>query len=186
MMTRRFFIGGAASFCALRPNRIFSATSPVEACGRPALTFGVISDVHIGMAKGGRELAERYMTDTFRATLARFRDAGVDAVVIAGDIAHNGIVPELEAVGKVWYEIFPNDRAPDGRKVERIFVTGNHDNGIWRAKRVYSNEKEATANLISLDYRKWWDKVFYEEWKSSFRKEVKGPKRLLAVWNARP
>jgi predicted phosphodiesterase len=174
MMTRRFFIGGAAGLFALRPNRIFSASGAAETFGTPALTFGVVSDVHIAMAKGGREVSKQYMTDTFKATLARFRDAGVDAVVIAGDIAHHGLAPELIEVGKAWYEIFPGDRAPDGRKVERIFVTGNHDNGSGRANRVYSDAKEAEENLLARDYRKWWDKVFHEEWQSSFMKEVKG------------
>ena len=174
MVTRRFFIGGAASFLALRPNRIFSASCAAEACGNPELTLGVVSDIHIGLARGGREISKAYATDTFKASLARFRDAGVDAVVIAGDITHNGVGPELMEVGRAWYEIFPDDRAPDGRKVERIFVGGNHDNGLWRAKRVFRNEKDIKANLLSLDYQKWWDEVFHERWQSSFIKEVKG------------
>ena len=162
-MTRRFFIGGAAGLFALRPNRIFSASGAAETFGTPALTFGVVSDVHIAMAKGGREVSKQYMTDTFKATLARFRDAGVDAVVIAGDIAHHGLAPELIEVGKAWYEIFPGDRAPDGRKVERIFVTGNHDNGSGRATRVYSDAKEAEENLTKTAYEISISKVSFGE-----------------------
>jgi hypothetical protein len=58
--------------------------------------------------------------------------------------------------------------------VERVFVTGNHDNGHARAKRAFAAEKHIKENLLSLDYRKWWDRVFHEEWKASFMKEVKG------------
>lgn len=174
MITRRFFIGGAASCLAVGPGRIFAADKAPAPGKLPLLQFGVVSDVHIALAKGGKSISKNYQTDTFKATLARFRDAGADAVVIAGDIAHHGLGPELAEVGKAWYEIFPNDRAPDGRKVERVFVTGNHDNGAGRAKRIYSDKKVMKDNLISLNYQKWWDEVFHEEWKSSFMKTVKG------------
>ena len=174
MITRRFFIGGAASCLALGPSRIFASDGAVLPKKRPELQFGVVSDVHIALAKGGKSINKTYETDTFKATLRRFRDAGVDAVVIAGDIAHHGLGPELAAVGRAWYEIFPDDRAPDGRRVERIFVTGNHDNGKGRAKRIFSDKKDIQANLLALDYQKWWDEVFHEEWKPSFMKTVKG------------
>jgi large subunit ribosomal protein L9 len=141
MLTRRFFIGGAASCLALGPNRIFAAAAGAVAPDRPALTFGVISDVHIALAKGGKGFSQRYTTETLKATLARFRDAGVDAVVIAGDMAHHALGPELVAVGDAWREIFPGGCAPDGRKVERVFVTGNHDNGPSRAKKVLADAK---------------------------------------------
>ena len=172
MMTRRFFIGGAAGCFAMGPGRIFASAS--EGAANALLTFGVVSDVHIALAKGGNSIAKAYTTETFKATLARFRDAGVDAVVIAGDIAQHGLAPEMAETAKAWYEIFPGDRAPDGRKVERIFVTGNHDNGAGRAKRVYSNAKDIKENLLSLDYKKWWDRIWHEEWQNSFMKEVKG------------
>jgi hypothetical protein len=87
----------------------------------------------------------------------------------------------MSEAARVWYEIFPDDRAPDGRKVERIFVTGNHENGIARAKRVYPDGKGAWNEKIgsedeplALDYRKWWDRLWHEEWKSSYVKEIKG------------
>ena len=40
-------------------------------------------------------------------------------------------VEELEAVAEAWYRVFPNDRAPDGRTVEKVFVYGNHDWQGW-------------------------------------------------------
>ena len=174
MLTRRFFIGGAASCFALGPGRIFAATGETVAAGRPELSLGVVSDIHIALDKGGKRLNRNYMTDTFKATLTRFRDAGADVVVIAGDMAHHGLGRELIAVGEAWDSVFPGGRAPDGRKVERIFVTGNHDNGPARAKRVLSDNKAIRENLIAADYKKWWDRAFHEEWKPVFFKTVKG------------
>lgn len=174
MLTRRFFIGGLASTFALGPNRIFAAAGNQFKLGRPELTFGVVSDIHIAMAKGGAGLDLHYCTETFKSTLARFRDAGADAVVIAGDMAHFGLGEELLEVGKAWESVFPNNRAPDGRKVEKFFVTGNHDNYIGRARRVYFDKNVAREKAFSSDYAKWWDLAFHEEWKSVFEKTIKG------------
>lgn len=174
MLTRRFFIGGLASTFALRANRIFAAAGNQFELGRPELTFGVISDIHIAMKKGGESLSELYSTDTFKSTLMRFRDAGADAVVIAGDMAHYGLGSELVAVGQVWDSVFPNNRAPDGRKVEKFFVTGNHDNYIGRSRRIYSDKNVAREKAFSNDYAKWWDLAFHEEWKSVFEKTING------------
>ena len=155
MITRRFFIGGAASCLALGPSRIFASNASALPQKRPELQFGVVSDVHIALAKGGKSINKTYETDTFKATLRRFRDAGVDAVVIAGDIAHHGLGPELAAVGRAWYEIFPNDCAPDGRRVERIFVTGNHDwvghNYGNAVKKKYPDPKDFAKNVFQTD-----------------------------------
>ena len=56
MMTRRFFIGGAAGCFALGPSRILA--SAAESTGKALLTFGVVSDVHIALAKGGNSIAK--------------------------------------------------------------------------------------------------------------------------------
>ena len=174
MLTRRFFIGGLAGSFALGANRIFAAAGDVLDPGRPELTFGVVSDIHFALQKGEEKLHKRYMDDTFKSTLMRFRDAGADAVVIAGDMAHHGLGAELLAVAKAWESVFPNDRAPDGRKVEKFFVTGNHDNYIGRARRVYFDKEIAREKAFSTDYAKWWDLAFHEEWKSVFEKTIKG------------
>jgi hypothetical protein len=182
MMTRRFFIGGAASCFALGAGRIFAAKSPLAAAGKALLTFGVVSDVHIAMERGGKKLNKTYTTETFRDTLTRFRDAGVDAVVIAGDMAHFGVGPELLALGRVWDEIFPGNRAPDGRLVEKVFVTGNHDNGKNRAKKIFTDPKVLAENTFSLDPKKWWDLAFHEEWQPIYAKSVKGYSFVGVNW----
>ena len=80
---------------------------------KPNLKFGVLSDIHI---------TDWASTDVFRKTLGYFRSQDVDAVMIAGDLADHGILPQLECVAKAWYEVFPDDRGLDGRHVEKLFV----------------------------------------------------------------
>ena len=111
-LSRRSFLVGASALsftgCAL----------PKGAAERPNLSFGVLNDIHI---------TDRASTEVFRKTLAFFRDQKVDAVMIVGDMADHGLVCQLQNVADAWYDVFPDDRAPDGRKVEKLFVYGNHD-----------------------------------------------------------
>ena len=78
------------------------------------LIFGVVSDVHV------RNDYPKYLEDAF----AFFRDKGVDAVALCGDIANTGSSNELLRAGAAWDAVFPGDKAPDGRPVEKIFVFG--------------------------------------------------------------
>ena len=175
MISRRFFIGGAFGFAALGPRLAFAAKPGAFADGKPALTFGVLSDVHIGLASGGRKLLPSYDTRYLEKAFGYFRDQGADAVVIAGDMAHHGCAGELKAVADAWFKVFPNDRAPDGRHVERLFVFGNHDNGTKRAAAVFRDDQDAIkANLLTLDPKRHWDDAFHDEWTPFFRRNVKG------------
>jgi len=182
-LSRRFFIGGLASAFALGPRRIFAAAPGAFSTGAPDLVFGVLSDIHIGLAKGGASLHPTYDTSTFVKALEWFREQGVDAVVIAGDMAHHGVAGELKAVADAWYGVFPGDKAPDGRRVERAFVFGNHDwGGKSRGKKVYSTGKDLKANVISVDPKRWWGEIFHEDWSPFFVKEVKGFPFVCAHW----
>ena len=174
-ISRRFFIGGLASFAAFGPRRIFAAAPGTFSAGTPELAFGVLSDVHVCLAKGGRELKGPYDTTHLEKAFAYFRDNGADAVVIAGDMAHSGLVGELKAVADAWNRVFPGDTAPDGRHVERVFVFGNHDwSSRARAKAVFADESELKANYLSADPKRHWDAVFHEEWTPFFTRKVKG------------
>ena len=127
-VSRRWFIGGAASFGAFGGCRFFTGSD--SAAGTPNVTFGVVSDIHIvALAAAGEDERKANNELTFVRTLEWFRDQGVDGVIVAGDMADNGIISQLEAVAAAWNRVFPGDRAPDGRKVERLFVYGNHDMG---------------------------------------------------------
>ena len=89
---------------------------------KPNISVGVISDIHVTTPES---------TAAFRKALAYFRDRKVDAVVVAGDLSDWGLKSGLKYVADAWNSVFPGDRAPDGRKVEKLFCTGNHDYDGW-------------------------------------------------------
>ena len=182
-ISRRWFIGGLASFGAFGGNRFFRAHAGTFAQGRPNVTFGVVSDVHVRLAEGGKGLAAGYDTETLEKTFAYFRDGGADAVMIAGDMADKGLLGELKAVADAWYRVFPDDLAPDGRKVERLFVFGNHDSfGLKNGKSVFADEATLRREAIEADPRRAWDVCFHEEWKPYFVKNVKGFDFFCSHW----
>ena len=84
-VSRRFFIGELAGCAVVGPRRIFAAAPGAFTSGVPELAFGVLSDVHICLEKGGKKLKKSYDTTYLEKAFAWFRDNGADAVVIAGD-----------------------------------------------------------------------------------------------------
>ena len=151
----------------------------------PRLTLGVISDIHVRLVrKNGQDTFEG--GEMFRKTLEWFRDQGVDGVTISGDMADHGLVEELEAVGRIWRSVFPDDKAPDGRHVEKLFVYGNHD---WEgfkygnaAKKIFG--EDYAGHTIRADLAAAWKKAFDEEYSSVWRKEVKGYTFVGAHWTS--
>jgi hypothetical protein len=176
-ITRRFFIGGASAFGAFSGCRFFSAGSDFSLGDKPRLRFGVASDVHICF---GRNI------DYFKKMLEDFRDREVDAVMICGDIVDLGMVSDLELIASTWESVFPGNRAPDGRHVEKIFVTGNHD---WvghtygnRAKKLYANQEDFAKNILCSDIKSHWQRIFNEPFSPVYMKDVKGYKFVGAHW----
>ena len=116
--SRRFFIGsclaaGASAGCSSFKGALSS---------KPIAKIGVLSDVHL--KDPGDELH-------FVKALEYFRDNGADGVLVAGDIADTGRISQLKRAGDSWFKVFPDGKAPDGRKVEQLFVYGNHDRWGW-------------------------------------------------------
>jgi len=177
---RREFIGLATAFGAVTAARpAFAAESG------PRLRMGVISDVHLRCLPG--------RADCFRRVLGWFRDRGVDAVLIAGDIADSGRVAELQLCADTWFEVFPNDRAPDGRHVERLFVMGNHcvDAWLWAKNNPHyrspiTDEKARLEDSIGYGdvIRRAWPRIFHEEYHPIWMKTVKGYPVIGAHWNS--
>ena len=129
----------------------------------PRLTLGVVSDIHLRCPETGFDEHGVDVVD-FRKALRAFRAAGVDGVVISGDLASGGRRCDLESVSRIWYETFPGDRLPDGRKVEKLFVTGNHD---------YSGPGESAGA---------WEACFHEPFEPVWMKTVKGYTFIGAHW----
>lgn len=173
-MTRRFFIAGATSFGAFGGLR-FAAKADFRPSGKPRLAFGVLSDVHI-LAEAGAANCERGCA-YFRRTLEWFRDQGVDAVMIVGDLADNGLSTQLQAFADTWFAVFPGDRAPDGRKVEKLFVYGNHD---WEGK--YGNDYKR-PNFMRADFAAHWERIIREPYEPIYRKTVKGYDFIGQHWD---
>jgi predicted phosphodiesterase len=176
-MTRRFFIGGSAALGAFGGCRFLQTGSSFRAGEAPRLRFGVVSDVHICFGKN---------IDTFTRTLEYFRDQGADAVMICGDIVDLGFVGDLEAIAGAWEKVFPGNRAPDGRTVEKVFVTGNHD---WAGhhygtamKKRFPDPAVFAKNVLATDLKGQWERIFDEPFSPMYMKDVKGYKFVGAHW----
>ncbi len=139
------------------------------------LRFGVASDLHV---------TDRASAAPFRKALRWYRDQGVDAVAIVGDLTDHGLLPQLENVAGAWREVFPDDRAPDGRRVERLFLYGNHDfegfayRDKWMdaafAVHGLSREEGDALQLRNVGLDKAWERCFGEPYAPIWRKRVKG------------
>ena len=186
---RQFFIGGAAfaSLGAFGGNRFILAAAGFKAGGKPRLKLGVLSDIHIlrigadeKMSGGGNNL-------TFKHALEWFRSQDVDAVVIAGDMADRGMDENLMAVADAWYSVFPDDKYPDGRRVEKVFVTGNHDWAGYTyggaAAKKYPDETERVKHILQKDMAGWWEKAFHEPYAPIYAKKIKGYTFIGSHWD---
>lgn len=159
--------------------------NPTTGISPEPLRFGVLSDLHLlDPALGLPEGATR--TALLRTALARFRDRGVDGVLVCGDLTNNGFLTELEEVARVWFEVFPKGRLPDGRRVANLLLYGDHDmegriRKGERVRRLYEERGLAVPpGLDEGDNRSAvWERLFGEPWEPLRRVGVKGFDFLL-------
>lgn len=104
-VSRRLFLE-SASFAALSgvAGCRFAGGWGCRMSGEPDVRFGVVSDVHLRTP--GDE-------DTLVKAFQYFRDQGVDAVLLAGDIADTGLISELRRCADAWKRVFPFDGLAD-------------------------------------------------------------------------
>ena len=171
-LSRRNFLGGAMA--------LFGAggCSSLGIGGeKPNISFGVISDIHVTTPES---------TAVFRRALEYFRDREVDAVVVAGDLSDWGLKSGLRYVADAWYSVFPNDRTPDGRKVAKLFCTGNHDyDGYWYGDMTLDMHVQGyseTEALMALGMKQCWEEAFNEPFAAVRRRTVKGYDFISAEW----
>lgn len=111
--------------------------------------------------------------------------AHVDAVLFPGDIANSGLIGELETFAAVWHAVFPGGRGPDGRPVEVMIATGNHDVDAWQGQ--WKKFSEAEMLVHRFCYRdnpeKVWQRLFGLKWDVVWRREVKGYTFIGSHWS---
>ena len=178
--SRREFFSGASAF-ALGAGRLFAAPPGWKPSKKPILVLGVISDTHIRtMPTSGRidrEWSDKYLVKA----LTHFRDENVDAVVHCGDFAHLGQVEEMQAHADAWNRAFPNNRAPAGHEVVKLFVVGNHElrgstyggKGMF-VRRLYPDPEERARHVLASDMEGNWERIWGEKYEPVWHKVVKG------------
>lgn len=189
-MTRKDFLKNtfsALGFTALPGGFLFAAPEGWKPGKKPNLVFGVISDTHLISSRGaveklvwnrngGRGSAEKGTPDKYLlSALKYFYARNVDAVMHCGDMADEGLVSEMEWTANAWRIAFPKDRAKDGRKVEKLFVSGNHEiDRMWRVERDYPDLDDRKRRMLSTDIAKHWKRIWGETYEQAWHKEVKG------------
>lgn len=177
MMDRRHFIKTSALSGILLglglPSLPAAATTTPRRMGRVRLRVGILSDTHV---------KDEPSRDRFLKALRYFRDRKVDAVIIAGDLSDNGLVPEYKRMASAWFEVFPDDKGSDGEKVERIFVYGNHEIESWRYGYVKKLYDEPTRKALAIEPVKeqLWEECWHEPFSPIYIKDVKGYKFIGA------
>ena len=138
--------------------------------------FGVLSDTHFRTDAGWRKglKSDRF----FVSALEYFRSQNVDAVMHCGDMADRGLVEELQLHADAWYRVFPQNRAPDGHVVQKLFVSGNHDIDSWSKgidmARFVPNRADWPERVIKTDSARHWRRIWGEEYEPVWHKTVKG------------
>ena len=185
-VSRRGFVGSALAFGAWGGCMGEASLSCGALNGRacpvggppPNMRFGVMSDVHIGGKPNAPETAEK--------VLRWFASENVDAVLCPGDIAHSGLIGELERFAAVWHKVFPGGRTPDGRKVELMISTGNHDVDAWGGRWNSYTEEQMLAQRFCYkeNAEKTWQRLFGQKWEIIWRREVKGYTFIGSQWSS--
>ena len=172
ILRRRGFLKGVASFAALGAPNLFAKEK-----GTPSLTLGVLSDTHIGA---------RESVATLEQTLRFFRGRKVDAVMICGDLADWGLLSGFKYIAEAWNRVFPGGKGAEGRPVQKLFCTGNHDyEGWWygdMTAEMHALGYDEDEALVKLGMKKCWEEVFQEEFAPVRKRTVNGFDFISAEW----
>ena len=170
-ITRKSFLIGSMSVAAMGARRMFAVPAG-SVTGTPRLKVAVMSDIHVRDEKSQA---------VFIKALEWYRAQGVDAVLVAGDMADLGLVSQLQLVADAWFKVFPDNKTPDGSPVAQLLQYGNHDVANWREKD-YPDPAERARRLIKFNPKGFWEQAFREEYSPCFSKTVKGYTFIGAHW----
>ena len=173
-LSRRTFVAGAFGLpvlpCAVRADAAVRTADAV-----PLLKLGVISDIHL-FARG--------MVGNLRKAFAAFREAGVDAVAITGDISTNASAVQFAWCMEAWKAVFGDD----GR-VGRLFISGNHDIGPWCWDVPAEKRADPSCRVSHVDARnvaEQWERIFGEKYEHVWMRSVRGVPFVGVQWDAQP
>ena len=179
-ITRRSFVEGMACLAA---GRAFAVPAGAFSAGKPELVFGAVSDIHLLHPKFGWKVG----TKMWEMALNWYNEQKVDAVLVAGDLAEHGLSDELQMMGDAWRKVFPENKGADGRHVEKVFVTGNHDFEAWKykggfAQKLYPDPSDLEKHKIVGRYQEAWKNAFDEDYEPIYMKTVKGYRFIGSHW----
>ena len=175
-MNRREFLQRSSVLAGAAYLNVPAFAEALRTLGNPNLVIGIVSDIHIRTIE---------TAVTFKHTLEYFRSLKVDGVIIAGDMADQGLEPQLKVVADTWYEVFPNDKGLDGKHTEKLFIYGNHDMEGYSWNSVISSVGSETAQEQGIGKRpaEVWKKYFGEDYTPIWFKTIKGYHFIGAHWH---
>lgn len=174
-MQSSFFIGGKVASSGFVPEPKYTRFGAVREGGE-RMRLGVVSDPHL-LWPGDETLVVK--------AFEYFRDNGADGVLLAGDFADWARYEQVKRLGTCWDKIFPDNKAPDGRHVEKLFIYGNHCMTPWTWGTDFK-DKEDLAYREAIGYKnnkiRFWEECFHEEFEPVWLKTVKGIPIVGAHW----
>lgn len=172
-MNRRSFLKHSAAIAGVMCMDMPTFAEKIKTFGDVKLKIGILSDVHIATEEN---------VPMLRKAFEYFRDKEVDGVLVAGDIADWGWESQFKMFADCWFSVFPKDKLPNGKHVERLFCYGNHD--MRTAKQVIKKYKtdpaKSEAEAIIPRKEEVWKKYFKEKFSPIYMKDVKGYKFIGA------
>ena len=160
---------------------VFAAPVGFKPTKKPNLVFGILSDTHLQSGWNGvtphKGFPLTYVTNAMRL----FRERNIDAFMHLGDAAHRGKNVEAQYHRDIFDKFFPEGKARDGHKVEKLLVVGNHElygnvsagGGAW-APRIWKDPVERAKHVLCGDLPKHWEQVWGEKYEEVWHKEVNG------------
>lgn len=156
-MNRRDFLGCIVALGAL------SGCKTMWSGRCPDLRFGVVSDIHLTTPESCALLEKSF---------AYFKERGVDAVMIPGDLSDYGTKTGWLHLKRTWDKVFA------GSETVPLFCTGNHDfDGWWyddMAVDMLANGYDGQDAAAKLGVGQTWREVFGESWAPIRVRTVKG------------
>ncbi len=143
---------------------------------QPELRLGVVSDVHVTTPES---------TALFEASLRYFRERGVDAVMVPGDLTDWGLKSSYHYLAEAWERVFPSH---EPNRVIPLFCTGNHEtDGWWYSDmmiEMHANGYSEDEALSKLGMKECWEDVFHEPYAPIRLRTVKGYDFISCEWGA--